>query len=356
LRIAMIAPPYFSVPPGGYGGIEAIIADLVDALVDRGHEVTLLGAGRHATRAQRFISTNKLGQADRIGEPMPELLHAAKVAGILDALTVDVIHDHTLAGPLTAGGRLAPTIMTVHGSVRGDRGDFYRALRRLVGLIAISDAQRSSAPDLPWIATVRNAIRAETFPFRADKKDYALFLGRIHPEKAPHLAIDAARAGRMPIILAGKCSEPVEQDYFRHEIEPRIGADVTILGVADAAQKRVLLAEAACLLFPIVWDEPFGMVMIEAMVCGTPVVALRHGAVPEVIVHGQTGIIVDDPAELADGIAQAKHIDPAICRKHVETNFAVDVMAAGYEAVYRRTAGAVRARYRQRAGLGTAGP
>ena len=116
---------------------------------------------------------------------------------------------------------------------------------------------------------------------------------------------------------------------------------MTVIGVADAAAKRTLLAEAACLLFPIVWDEPFGMVMIEAMVCGTPVVALRRGSVPEVIVHGQTGIIVDDPAELADGIAQARHIDPAVCRKHVETGFAVDVMAAEYETVYRRALGVV---------------
>jgi len=248
-----------------------------------------------------------------------------------------VIHDHTLAGPLTARGRLTPTIVTAHGGLSGDRGEFYRALRGIVQLVAISNAQRATAPDLPWSATVYNAIRAETFPFRAEKQDYALFLGRFHPEKAPHLAIDAARAGGLPIILAGKCSEPVEIAYFAQEIEPRIGADVTILGIADPAAKRALLARATCLLFPIVWDEPFGLVMIEAMACGTPVVALRRGAVPELIVHGQTGIIVDHPAELADGIAQARQLDPAVCRKHVETCFTVEVMAAGYEAVYQRT-------------------
>jgi glycosyltransferase involved in cell wall biosynthesis len=342
LRIAMVAPPYFSVPPVGYGGIEVVIADLVDALVDLGHEVTLIGAGGHGTKAQRFMPTCEIPPADRLGEPIPELVHAAKVARILDKLNVDVIHDHTLAGPLTARTRRTPTIVTAHGSVSGDRGDFYRALGCSVQLIAISHAQRSTAPDLPWIATVRNAIRPETFPFRADKQDYALFLGRFHPEKAPHLAIDAARAGRMPIILAGKCSEPTEHIYFRQEIEPRIGPDVTIVGVADAAHKRALLTNAACLVFPIEWDEPFGLVMIEAMVCGTPVVALRRGAVPEVIVHGQTGIIVDNPAGLADGIAQARSLDPALCRKHVEAYFAVDVMAAGYETVYRRIAGTVR--------------
>ena len=339
LHVAMIAPPYFSIPPVGYGGIEVVVADLVDALVDRGHEVTLIGTGRRATKAQRFIATSETGSADRLGQAMPELVHAAKVAAILGRLNADVIHDHTLAGPLTARGRLTPTIVTAHGVVSGDRGEFYRALGGIVRLVAISDAQRATAPDLPWSATVYNAIRAETFPFLADKQDYALFLGRFHPEKAPHLAIDAARASGLSIILAGKCSEPVEMAYFAAEITPRIGADVTILGVADPAAKRALLAQAACLLFPIVWDEPFGLVMIEAMACGTPVVALRRGAVPELIVDGQTGIIVDHPAELADGIAQARRLDPAVCRKHVETSFTVELMATGYEAVYQRTVG-----------------
>jgi len=333
----MVAPPYFRVPPVAYGGIEAVVADLVDTLVGRGHEVTLIGAGSHATRAQRFIATDDRGSADRLGELIPELVHAAKAAAILDVLNADVIHDHTMAGPLTAPGRLTPTVVTAHGPVTGERGDFYRALGGAVRLIAITHAQRSTAPDLPWAATVHNAIRAETFPFCADKQDYVLFLGRFHPEKAPHLAIDAARAAGMPIVLAGKCSEPIEHAYYEREIEPRTGPGVTIFGVADGAAKRALLAKAACLLFPITWDEPFGLVMIEAMVCGTPVVALRRGAVPELIVHGQTGIIVDHPADLPDAIAQARQLDPALCRKHVETGFTVEVMAASYEAVYRQT-------------------
>jgi glycosyltransferase involved in cell wall biosynthesis len=335
LHIAMVAPPYFDVPPTAYGGIETVVADLVDSLVARGHEVTLIGAGKHATKAQRFITTYDVGPADQLGEPMPEIVHAAKVASILDTLDVDVIHDHTMAGPLMARGRLTPTVVTAHGPVTGDPGDFYRALGDTIQLVAISDAQRSKAPDLAWSATVHNAIRAETFPFRAEKENYALFLGRFHPEKSPHLAIDAARAAGLPIVLAGKCSEPVERAYFMREIEPRIDKDVTIFGIADAAAKRRLLSRAACMLFPISWDEPFGLVVIEAMVCGTPVVALRRGAVPELIVDGQTGVIVDSPAELPDGIVRARSIDPAACRKHVEAGFTVAVMAEGYEQVYR---------------------
>lgn len=336
LHIAMVAPPYFDVPPAAYGGIETVVADLVNSLVARGHEVTLIGAGRHATRAQRFLTTYDVGPADRLGEPMPEIVHAAKVATILDTLDVDVIHDHTMAGPLMARGRLTPTVVTAHGPVQGDPGDYYRALGDTVQLVAISDAQRSTAPDLPWSATVHNAIRAETFPFRAEKEEYALFLGRFHPEKSPHLAIDAARAAGLPIVLAGKCSEPVERAYFTREIEPRIDKDVTIFGIADATAKRRLLSRAACMLFPIAWEEPFGLVIIEAMVCGTPVVALRRGAVPELVVDGQTGVIVDHPSELPAAILRARSIDPVACRKHVEAGFTVEIMAEGYETVYRQ--------------------
>ena len=337
LHIAMIAPPYFDVPPAAYGGVEAVVADLVDALVGRGHQVTLIGAGQHATRAQRFLASYEVGPADRLGEPLPEVTHAAQVARLLEELDVDVVHDHTLAGPLLARRRPTPTVVTVHGPASGDPGDYYQALGGTVRFVAISDAQRATAPGLPWAATVHNAIRADTFPFRADKEDFAFFLGRFCEDKAPHLAIEAARAAGLPVVLAGKCTEPPERAYFAREIEPRLGPDTTIFGVADAAAKRDLLSRASCLLFPIRWEEPFGLVVIEAMACGTPVVALRRGAVPELIVPGQTGVIVDRPDELPAAIGAARRLDPGLCRKHVEANFTTDRMAAGYEAVYRQT-------------------
>lgn len=336
LHIAMVAPPYFPVPPDGYGGVEAVVADLVDALVGRGHRVTLIGAGRHHTRAQQFISTYDAPPAGHLGEPLPEVVHAARVACILDGLAVDVIHDHTLAGPLLARGRLTPTLVTVHGPADGEPGHYYQALGDTVGLVAISDAQRSRAPQLSWLATVHNAIRVDTFPFQSDKEPFALFLGRFHPDKAPHLAIDAARAARLPIVLAGKCTEPVERAYFDEHVAPKLGTDTTLFGVADATAKRDLLARAACLLFPICWEEPFGLVMIEAMACGTPVVGLRRGSAPEVVVDGRTGVLVDDPADLATAIGQARYLDPRHCRQHVAAHFATSVMAAGYEAAYHQ--------------------
>lgn len=336
LRIAMVAPPYFTLPPAGYGGVEAVVADLVDGLVDRGHHVTLVGAGRHRTRAQRFIPTCADPPADQLGEPLPEVLHAARVSRILADCDVDLIHDHTLAGPLLARNRPTPTLVTAHGPVAGEPGEYYRALGDAISLVSISNSQRSGAPDLPWLATVHNAIRVETFPFQAEKEDIALFLGRFHPDKAPHLAIDAARALGMPIVLAGKCSEPLEKDYFQREITPRVGPDVTLFGVADGVAKRDLLRRATCLLFPVCWDEPFGLVMIEAMACGTPVVALRRGSVPEIVVDGSTGVIVDDPAELPDAVHRARKLDPMDCRTHTELHFSTEAMTAGYERVYRK--------------------
>jgi len=332
----MVAPPYFDVPPKAYGGVEIIVAELIDALVERGHYVVLVGAGRNGTRAQEFIATRDEPCPSQLGEPLPEVLHAARVGQLLCDVGVDLVHDHTLAGPLLAAGRLVPTLVTAHGSVSGDAGHYYRALGKSISLVGISDAQRRSAPDLPWLATVYNAVRVDTFPFRRDKGDFALFLGRFHPDKAPHLAINAARAAGLPIVLAGKCSERIEHEYFARMVAPRLGSDVTVFGLADAQAKRELLSRARCLLFPICWEEPFGMVMIEAMACGTPVVAVRKGSVPEVIEHGRTGIVVDDAEQLPDAIEQARLVDPAECRRTAEERFDVPIMAGRYEAVYRQ--------------------
>ena len=335
LRIAMIAPPWFTVPPQGYGGVENMCADLVDGLVERGHEVTLIGAGKAGTRAGRFLTTYADPPSGRLGEPLPEVLHAAAVAHILAGLDVDLVHDHTLAGPLLARGRGVPTVVTMHGPVAGEPGEYYRQLGNTVSLVAISAAQRRAAPDLAWRGTVHNAIDVSSFPYRADKEEMVLFLGRLHPDKGVHLAIDAARGAGLPIVVAGKCSEPVELEYFRTFIEPRLGPDVTIFGTADAATKRELLSRAAVLVFPILWEEPFGMVMIEAMACGTPVVALRRGAVPEVVIDGVTGIVCDDSSELPAAITAARRLSAAECRAHVENCFDAATMVRGYESVYR---------------------
>ncbi|MDP9182352.1 MAG: glycosyltransferase family 4 protein [Actinomycetota bacterium] len=334
LRIAMVAPPYFTVPPDGYGGVEAVVADLVDALVARGHHITLLAAGSHGTRAQEFVRTYDEPVPDRLGEPLPEILSAARVSRALESLDVDLVHDHTAAGPLLAVGRAVPTVVTAHGPVSGDLGRVYATLGPSLHLVALSDAQRAMAPDLPWVGTVHNAVHVSSFPFRAEKEEFALFLGRFHPEKAPHFAIDAARAAGVPLVLAGKCSEPIERDYYRSEVEPRLGPDTEVIGIAGPAKKRELLSRARCLVFPICWDEPFGLVMVESLACGTPVVALRQGAVEELLREGVTGIVVDKETELADAILASSALDPYACRREAEERFDVTAMASGYEQVY----------------------
>ncbi|MGI5289986.1 glycosyltransferase family 4 protein [Nonomuraea polychroma] len=335
LHIAMIAPPWQDVPPRAYGGIEEMLASLVKGLDRRGHQVTLIGAG-HTTAPARFLATYARPPSERIGDPLPELLHAARARRLLAGLDADIVHDHSLAGPLTAACRAVPTVVTCHGPADGELGGCYRELGADISLVAISDAQRRNAPGLDWVATVHNALDVDTYPFRPDKEEWVLWLGRFHPYKGAHLAIDAARAAGRNIILAGKLTEPTEHACFDTYIRPRLGPDATYIGEADAGRKRELLAAARCLLFPIQWEEPFGMVLIEAMACGTPVVALGRGAVPEVVADGRTGFVLHSAAQLPAAIQAIERIDPHACRKHVEQYFSAETMAAAYEQVYWR--------------------
>jgi glycosyltransferase involved in cell wall biosynthesis len=340
LRVALVVPPYFDVPPAAYGGVEAVVADLADGLVEQGHQVYLVGAGKPGTAAT-FVPVWDSIVPERLGEPYPEVMHAIAsrraVQRLADEVGLDVVHENTLSGPLNAAvyANLGlPTVVTVHGPVDGEMFRYYRELGTDVALVAISHRQRVLAAELNWVGTVHNALRLDTWPFQAEKEDFALFLGRFHPDKAPHVALDAAHAAGLPLVLAGKCAEPIEKQYFDREVRPRLTDQDQVFGVADATAKRDLLSRARCLLFPVQWEEPFGMVMIEAMACGTPVVALRCGAVPEVVQHGVTGLICDSPDELPQALAEATRIDPAACRKHVAEEFSARELARGYERAY----------------------
>jgi glycosyltransferase involved in cell wall biosynthesis len=334
----MVAPPWIEVPPRGYGGIEAICATLIDALAERGHDITLIGAGGHSTAATQFLATYDQPQFARLGEAIPELVHTARANSLLATRAFDVVHDHTTAGPLTACHRLAPTVATVHGNAGSEFGDIYDALGGAVKLVAISDAQRALRPELPWIGTVHNSLRPEAFPLRHKKEGYVLWLARFCADKGPDLAIEACREAGLPLVLAGKCSEPAEHAYFDEVIKPMMGPDVEVVLDGERSLVVDLLASARCLLLPLRWPEPFGMVLIEAMACGTPVVALGRGAVPEIVKHGETGIVCDQLAELPDALHAVTAMDPAACRAHVERSFSAGAMAAGYEAIYRAVA------------------
>ena len=338
LHIGMIAPPWYDVPPRTYGGIEAVTATLVRGLRARGHRVTVIGAGREVD-----LRTYDEPPSDRIGEPFPEVVHAAEAARLLRGLEVDIVHDHSLAGPLTAGGRLVPTVVTCHSDVSGELGDYYRSLGTDVSLVAISSAQRAQAPGLNWVGRVHNAVDVAAWPFRERKDDWVLWLGRLSPDKGAHLAIEAARAAGRRILLVGRRTEPAERAYFRERIEPLLGPGVEYLGEADERLKSDLFSRARCLVFPLLWDEPFGMVMIEAMACGTPVVALRRGAAPEIVVDGVTGYIRDTPEELPAAIEAVSALDPHAVRDRVVRHFDVPVMIRGYERVYHEVTAAMAA-------------
>ncbi|WP_230686703.1 glycosyltransferase family 4 protein [Catellatospora vulcania] len=342
LKIAMVAPPYFDIPPAGYGGIEAVLADLSNALVSAGHQVTLVAAGRNGTRAG-FRAVWDRSVPERLGEPGPEIIYAVQARRVVEQLAaegqVDIVHDHTFAGPLNAPAyaRLdLPTVATVHGPADSELREYYRAMGADLPLIAISGRQRALAPELNWIDTVHNGLDPADWPFQPTKGDYALFLGRFSPDKGAHTAVLAAREAGLPLILAGKCNEPPERRYFAEQVEPLLGPHDKMIGPADATLKRRLFSNARCLLFPVQWEEPFGMVMIESMVCGTPVVALRAGAVPEVLRHGVTGLICDDPGELPQALKDVTQLDPRDCRSHVVRNFSATAMALGYARAYRR--------------------
>lgn len=342
MRIAVVAPPWYEVPPTGYGGTENVVAGLVNELVARGHHVVLIGSGRHRSAATEFLPVFDVPPSALLGEPLPEVVHAAEAARLLADLDVDVVHDNSLAGPLLARARRQPTVVTMHGPSDDPwQARYYAALGDGIRLVAISGSQRRLAPHLPWCATVHNGLDVGAFPFQPHKGDYLVWLGRFCAAKGPELAIDAARRVGLRLVLAGKANEPCERRYLETEVLPRMGPGVEYVGEADAGTKRELLAGARALLLPLRWHEPFGMVMVEAMACGTPVVALRRGSVPEVVAHGRTGVVVDDPEDLPAAVRAAEEIDPAQCRRWAQERFDLPVMAAAYERVYRSAVAAV---------------
>jgi glycosyltransferase involved in cell wall biosynthesis len=342
----MVIPPWYELPPRGYGGTELICAALVDSLCARGHDVTVFGAGTGTGTAGRFLSTMPELQHPRLNQGMPDTLHAARVSQLLSGDNFDVVHDHSLVGPLTAATRTAPTVVTVHGRPDGELGDYYASLGDQIQLVAISESQRRQRSDMNWVATVYNAVNTTGFAAEHNPDGPVLWLARFSPDKGPDLAIEACRAAGLPLVLAGKAVEACEKQYLDDVIRPMLGDDVQLIVNGDRETTDKLFPQARCLIMPIRWHEPFGMVMIEAMASGTPVVALRRGSVPEVVTNGVTGWICDDPTELPGALLRVGELRPDDCVARVRTAFSADLMARRYERVYRRAiaGGALRRR------------
>jgi glycosyltransferase involved in cell wall biosynthesis len=340
VKVAVLAPPWFAVPPTGYGGIEWIVWLLADGLVDHGHDVTLFASGDSHTKA-KLVSVFDHAPSDQIGRSLPDLRHI--LACYERAEEFDVINDHTGHLGAVLGGLLeTPVVHTVHGPLDGEPGAVYESIGRVapsVGLISISLNPRRPKPDLNWIANVPNALDLEHYPCKPHRGDYLLFLGRFNHEKGAHRAVAVAMELGLPLKLAGKMREQREQEYFAEFVEPHLGNGIEYLGEVNHGRKVELLQNARCTLFPIEWEEPFGLVMIESMACGTPVIATRHGAVPEVIGDGTGGVIVDHWRDIPAALEQADAIEPGECRRYAEESFAPDRMVADYERAYQEAIG-----------------
>src|SRR3954451_4436708 len=339
LRIAMLAPPWIPIPPPGYGGIEYVVALLTDALVDRGHDVELFcapGSRSKATVRPLLEAAHPEGierslfEADHVGRALDEFDAAAA-----DGRPFDVIHNHCGYMPLAVANRLPlPVVHTVHGPFDKDAKPFYAAHGSKGHLVCISRSQASMAPETASVAgVVFNPIDVESWPVGYHKEDYLLWLGRFVPEKGPQRAGPVAQEASTARILPGTV-QPGYERFFADEIEPHIdGQTIRFVGEVGGARKQQLFAKAFPFLMPIRWPEPFGMVIVEALAAGTPVLAFRQGAAPEIVEHGVSGFLVEDEHEMARMVDRCAKIEPEQCRRSAE-RFLPDRVAAGYEDVY----------------------
>jgi glycosyltransferase involved in cell wall biosynthesis len=337
MRIAILSPVWFAVPPSGYGGIEWVVSLLADGLAEAGHDVTLFASGDSRTKA-KLAAVFEHAPSSQIGRSLPELRHA--LACFTREGDFEVINDH--AGPLSValGGLVGtPVLHTVHGPLDGEPGQVYEHLAQVapdVGLISISLNQRRPKPELNWAGNCPNALDLQLYPCKPHRGDYLLFLGRMSADKGAHRAIAVAMETGLPLKLAGKKQDRKELEYFDEFVEPHLVGGIEYLGEVTHGQKVELLQNARATLFPIEWEEPFGLVMIESMACGTPVIATRHGAVPEVIDDGRSGIVVESYREIAAALERADALDPLECRRYVEERYAPERMVEDYLAVYER--------------------
>ncbi|MFI4985488.1 MAG: glycosyltransferase [Solirubrobacterales bacterium] len=347
LRIAVLAPPWIPVPPPGYGGIEAVVALLCEELVARGHDVTLFAAPSSRSAAQ-VLSPLQGTHADQIGSSLYESDHVATAYDAVDRAGTDgrpfdVVHDHSGFTAVAMADRVsAPVVHTMHAPFDDQTRPFYERHGHKARLVAISRYQLEHAPPGVCVAdVVHNPIRVEDWPLCEGNDDYLLWMGRMDPAKGAHRAIAAARAAGIRLVLAGPV-QPGQEEYFRSKIEPHVdGRKVEFVGEVGGLRRKELFAHAKAFVMPIRWAEPFGMVMVEALACGTPVIAFPEGAAGEIVIDGENGFHVTDEQAMAEAVGRVGEIDPMRCRDSVAARFDATIVASGYEAVYAR---AIRAR------------
>ena len=335
MRIAQISPLEIMVPPAGYGGTELVVSLLTEELVKRGHEVTLFASGDSVTAAKlcavcpHMLRGSGVTAQDAL---IYRLLNA--ISPFEQAYNFDIIHNHAfLEGMAMANLVGIPVLTTLHDGLSEAGRALLTAYKGYYN--TISKSAKALLPDKEgFVGVIYNAIDCKSYPFSDRGGDDLLFLSRISPEKGSHIAIEVAKRSGRRLILAGNVLT-VDEEYFQQSIMPQVDGDIVqYFGEADAEQKRELFANALCLLMPITWPEPFGLVMVEAMACGTPVIALDKGAAPEIVLYGETGFIAENVEQMLEAVGKVNRIDRSRCREHVERNFDVPRMADDYLRAY----------------------
>jgi glycosyltransferase involved in cell wall biosynthesis len=363
MRIALVAPLYETVPPQGYGGTERVIAGLADGLVKRGHDVTLFAAGGSRTSARLVAMVPAPLRLTMSREQLIEVsphLHLQMLADVYRrAGEFDIVHAHTdiLTLPFVRSTEV-PTVITMHGRLDLDVLQQIVPLYLDVPLVSISDDQRIPLDKFPmrWVGTCPNGLPLEAY-LSAERGtgDYLAFVGRITEDKHVDWAVEVAQRAGLPLRVAAKV-DPMDEDYWQSTIRPlfeRCG--VEYLGEVNESQKPAFYAGARAMLFPIDWPEPFGLVMIESLAAGTPVIALRRGSVPEILEHGVSGLICDSLDEMVDAVRDVERISPEACRQRAQC-FTSDRMTEDYLAVYESVIAAERGRRESTMPLGAEAP
>jgi glycosyltransferase involved in cell wall biosynthesis len=339
VRIALICPPWLAVPPKGYGGIEWVVSMEADGLAEAGHDVTLFATGDSITKARLEYVFDVAPGSIAINDVTLDTTHTLfSLRDVRDRF--EVLHVHSPFSALAAAIETGvPTVHTLHGSFTPEMIRLYDLVGDRAWFVAISEAQKRFHESLRYGGVVYNGIDMAFYTFNMQKEDFILFLGRAAPEKGWRRAIEAAKLAGEHLVSAVKIAHPTEQEEWEKNIKPILPKDWTLLGEISQEEKVDLLRRAKAVLFPIDWPEPFGLVMTEAMACGTPVIATPRGSVPEVIVDGVTGWIVSVesyPQEAAEKLKHLDEIDPQAGRERVQRLFSKEAMVAGYEGVFER--------------------
>lgn len=333
MRIGLIAGPWIPVPPITYGGIERVVDSLARGFMEAGHDVLLAVSSDSRCPAPR-VPGMRMSQPAEIGSTLSELSHIIRAYEGLQG--VDIIHDHTLAGPLcTLRPPGVPVVTTIHGLLTPAAAEIYRALGTKTSIIAISHDQASHAPDVPVSKVIHHGIELSSVPVGSGRGGYACFVGRMCPDKGVLEAIQVARKARIPLKIAAKMRDPEEVRYFQDVIGPLLGPNEEFLGELADTEKYRLMGEAMVFLNPIQWSEPFGLVMIESLATGTPVVGTPIGSAPEIVEHGRTGYLAAT-GSLADLVPAAAGLSRAACRADVEERFSAGRMVAEHLRLFSR--------------------